>query len=74
MGLMIDGWTASTPETNIVHVDTDDADRLQKRLEDRGVRCFAIAPGRVRLVLHLGIDDRDIDATLSAFASIRQMQ
>jgi len=73
MGLMMEGWTVPTPQTNIVHVDIDDADRLQKRLEDRDVHCFAISPTRIRLVMHLGISDADIDAVLAAFESIKAM-
>jgi len=74
MGLMLDGWRVSTPETNIVHVDAPEGDTgpaLQARLEASGLRCFAIGPQRVRLVLHLGISAADVDGVIAAFAAAR---
>lgn len=71
MGLMMAGFTVETPETNILHVDVPEAADFVERLEGQGVRCFAIAPGRLRLVFHLGIGDDAIDPLLAAFVAAR---
>jgi threonine aldolase len=69
MGLMMAGHRVETPETNIVHVDLPDAPGVVQRLEERGVRCFAIAPERIRLVVHLGVGSDDVDGVLEGFAA-----
>lgn len=66
-GLRAAGFHAHVPETNILLVDVDDAPALAARLEGLGLRCLAIAPRRLRLVVHLGIDDRDVAGALDAF-------
>lgn len=67
MGLMMAGFKVEAPETNIVHVDVPEAAAFVARLEGHGVRCFAIGPDRLRLVVHLGVADDDVDTVLQAF-------
>ncbi len=67
MGLMIDGLTVESPETNIVMVTVPDAPTAVSRLEGLGVRCFPVAPDRIRLVVHLGISRTQVTPTLQAF-------
>lgn len=71
MGLMIDGFTVETPETNILLVDVPDAAARVRALAAHGVRCFDVAPGRLRLVTHLGIAAEDVNPVLAAFRATR---
>jgi len=68
-GLQAQGYAVDDPETNIVQVDLDDAPAAVAHLAERGVRCFAIRPTRIRLVLHLDVDDDGVEAALAAFAA-----
>jgi threonine aldolase len=70
-GLIAEGFEAEMPETNIVQVDLPQASEFAARLREHGVWCFAIAPGRLRLVFHLDIDDDDVDTVLAAFRGSR---
>lgn len=69
MGLMMDGWSVVTPETNLLYVDVPEAVAFVGRLEAHGVRCFPTAPDRVRMVVHMGVGRSDVDAVLKAFAA-----
>jgi threonine aldolase len=69
-GLMREGIEAEPPETNIVRVHVPDAPSAAEALEARGIKCFATAPDRLRLVFHLGIDDDDITPLLRAFREV----
>lgn len=55
-------------ETNLVIFELESlpARDFQERLEERGVRCFAVAPDRVRMVLHHQIDDQGVETALRA--------
>ena len=70
-GLMVEGFDVQTPQTNMVYVNMPDAPRWQDQLEEHGVRCFAVAPDGLRLVLHLGVDDEGIARTIRAFAAVK---
>jgi threonine aldolase len=61
------GWDVEPIATNMVYVRTPDAAALVARLAQRGVWCFATAPDRVRLVLHLDIDDDGVVRAARAF-------
>jgi threonine aldolase len=71
-GLAAEGFTVEPPETNIVLVDVPGAAAFVARLAEQGVRCFDVAPDRVRLVFHLDVDDADVGPTLAAFRAARQ--
>lgn len=58
---------AVEPDTNILVVEVPEAANVEARLGEHGVRCFAIAPDRLRLVLHLHVTDEDVPAVLTAF-------
>jgi threonine aldolase len=61
-------------ETNMVYVDVAGtglaADAFCEGLQEQGVLTHAINPTVLRFVTHLEIDDSDIAATASAFASV----
>ena len=61
------GYVISTPETNILYVDVDDSVACVRSLEAEGVRCLAVNPTRIRMVVHLGVTDTDILHTIQAF-------
>ena len=70
-GLRARGFVAEPPETNIVHVDTPAAPAFAARLDAIGVRVFAIAPQRIRLVVHLGVDDAGVEHAIHGFVAAR---
>lgn len=70
-GLRALGYVAAPPETNIVVVEADGAAALVDRIAERGVRAFAIAKDRIRLVFHLHVTDADTQTVLSAFEGAR---
>lgn len=55
-GLRTAGLSVREPETNIVLIDVDDADKLATRCAERGVLVAAFGPTVVRLVTHLDVD------------------
>ncbi|MCS7011204.1 MAG: low-specificity L-threonine aldolase [Anaerolineales bacterium] len=69
-GLLVD-----EPATNMVFFSWDesipyDERRLIAELRAQGVLAGSVAPRRIRLVTHYGIDDSDIEQTLRAFRAI----
>ncbi len=70
-GLRRAGFEVQSPETNMVYVSIDGAEAWQDALDAQGIRCFAIDPGRLRLVLHLHIDDGDVQRTIETFERVR---
>lgn len=66
-GLTAAGFPCTSADTNMVYVTVDDGPAWQERLADRGIACIAVAPDRLRLVVHLDISDDDIQSTLGAF-------
>lgn len=69
-GLRALGLRVDPPETNMVYVEIDDAPGASARLEAEGVRCFATAPRRLRLVLHLDVDDAGVERAIAGFAAL----
>jgi threonine aldolase len=58
-------------ETNIVIVQTvAPAGEWQRRLEGGGVRCYSIAPHRVRFVTHKDVGDKEIDHVIDSVAAL----
>lgn len=58
-GLCVD---LETVQTNIVRVRTDlPAADWQRRLEEKGVRCFATGPNSLRFVFHREVDDEQTE-------------
>jgi threonine aldolase len=65
-GLRVD---METVETNMVLVHTETpATEWQVRLEAQGVWCFAVAPNRLRMVLHADIDDAKLAQAIAGAA------
>lgn len=62
-------WNVEPVHTNMVYVRTGNAGAVVTRLAEHGVLCFAVAPDRIRLVLHLDIADRDVERAADAFAA-----
>ena len=71
MGLMVEGYTVRTPQTNLVYVDVPNAVLAQDFLSHHGVLCFATGAAVMRLVTHLDVDDDGIERTLAAFRLLR---
>ena len=60
-------------DTNIVIAEVEDrfdADRMLAALADHRVRAVGMGPGRIRLVTHLDVDDRDIEQAVEAIAAL----
>ncbi|NVB42060.1 low specificity L-threonine aldolase [Pseudenhygromyxa sp. WMMC2535] len=60
-------WTAIEPQTNIVRFDLpagEDAEPLCARIRARGVLCHPNKYAEIRLVVHLGVDDEAVEATV----------
>ncbi len=66
----VPGLTAHEPETNIVMIDLAErsASELVQRLRNLDVLVNAVAPHRLRAVLHRDLEAAHIDAALGAFA------
>ncbi len=61
------GCTPRDPDTNILMVDLDGpAAPFCAALAEHGVRALAVAPQRVRFVLHRDVDDRDVARCIDA--------
>ena len=65
---------AATVETNIVVLDVRavgwEAPEFVTALLERGVRAYAVGPGRVRAVWHLDVDDAGTDAAVDAATTL----
>lgn len=58
-------------QTNMVMVHTDaPASDWQARLKENGVLCFAVAPYRLRCVLHREIDDQKLEHAICVFRDL----
>ncbi len=64
-------FTPSTVETNIIVVPIHDPgvtpEEVVERLKSEGVLAVPFGPREIRLVTHLGIDDKDISRTIEVF-------
>lgn len=69
-----EGVRVEAPDTNIVFAElpagAPGAAVVQQRLEERGVRMFAIGSRRLRAVVHLDVDDAGIERAIEAFAAV----
>ncbi|MEN0068118.1 MAG: GntG family PLP-dependent aldolase [Myxococcota bacterium] len=66
-GLAALGLGGRPPETNLLVVEVAEALKVAEKLADHGVRCFAIGPDRLRLVVHLEVTDDDVPRVIGAF-------
>jgi threonine aldolase len=64
------GYDPSTCATNIVAFDVPDAVAVVAALAERGVLADTVAPTRVRLVTHHGVDDDGLADALAAVAAV----
>jgi threonine aldolase len=67
------GFDVVPPETNLLLVNVPRAAAFVARLAERGVRCFDVGPARLRLVFHLGVDERDVGPTVAAFRGLASL-
>jgi len=66
------------PDTNMVYVQvgeasvgsTQTAPEVCAALQDLGVLCMAVSPSRIRLVVHLDVDDEDIERVIAGFRRV----
>jgi threonine aldolase len=60
-------------QTNMVYFNVDRervaAPELAQAMAEQGVKCNALGPATIRLVVHYQIDDADIDRAVSVIAS-----
>ena len=64
------GWDADPVETNMVYLRRPDASALVPALGAAGVRVLPLAHDTLRAVVHLEIDDAQIDRAIQAFAAV----
>ncbi|MEC7949184.1 MAG: GntG family PLP-dependent aldolase [Myxococcota bacterium] len=69
-GLRSFGYSAATPDTNMVYVTVPDGGHWVSSLAERGIRTLAVGPDELRLVTHLDVDDSGIAKTLDAFEAL----
>jgi len=77
---LADGFAAALPgcvdptevETNIVYVALGELDpaQISAALWERDVRIYPYAPGVLRAVTHLDVDDDDIERAIEAFSAV----
>jgi threonine aldolase len=67
MGLLMAGCDVVLPQTNMVYVNCKDAVKAQAWLAESGILALSTSPTRMRLVLHLDIDDAAVLTTIRAF-------
>lgn len=65
-GLKEAGYAVETPETNIVLVEVEDAERFLAALAREGVLATPRTRSSVRLCTHLDVDDGDVEAAIEA--------
>ena len=59
----------ATVQSNMIYLEVAHADAFAEALARRGILANAIG-GRIRLVTHYQIDDRDVDRTVEAFEAV----
>jgi threonine aldolase len=64
------GYDPTTCRTNIVAFDHPGARAIVTALEEKGVLAGPVAPRRVRLVTHAGVDDDDVQFVLEALKDL----
>ena len=65
------GWAVQRPDTNMVYVKTDSPAALKRSAAENGV-LFAGHGNKVRLVLHLDINDQDVEKVILTFSHLAQ--
>lgn len=70
MGLLMAGIDVKLPPTNLIYVDVADAGAVQTGLANQGILANATSPTRVRLVVHLDVDDAAVQQTVRAFEKL----
>lgn len=65
----IKGFRIKKPETNIVMIECQNAQKWVDSIAKKGVKAIAFAQDRIRLVLHYGIDDEGLRRCVDAFRS-----
>ena len=73
-GLEEAGYRAGQPETNIVLVETGEADLLLQALAREGVLATPGRAGFVRLCTHLDVGDEEVEVTIQAAARIGALE
>ena len=67
----IPGLTVTPVETNILFVSINaDARDFVRKLDQQNVKVLPYGTGRIRLVMHRGIDDDGVSYTAEAFAAV----
>jgi len=72
MGLLMEGFDVKLGPTNIIYVTVPDAPMFQAQLDEKGVRCLAVAPNKLRLVTHMDVTDAGISQALDAMLALRR--
>lgn len=60
----------TTVETNILFLETENAQKVQEMMETRGILVSMWTPTRIRLVIHRDIDDTMIEHTIRALHEV----
>ena len=60
-------------QTNMVYLQTEKAaNQLVNQLEERGVQCFALGQNLLRLVVHLDLEENQIDRAIEIFSKLAE--
>jgi len=60
-------------QTNMVYLQTEKAaDEWVNQLEERGVQCFALGQNLLRLVVHLDLEENQIDRAIEIFSQLAE--
>jgi len=70
-GLQSLGFACNSPATNMVYATVPDGPLWQDQLDEHGVRCFAVSPTELRLVLHLDVGEAHVDHALTVFEQLK---
>jgi threonine aldolase len=65
------GCDPAAVQTNVVLFSPPNATSVLDQLEAEGVLATTIAPGLVRLMTHLDVDDGDVERVAKAIAALR---
>ncbi len=66
-GVRAAGYTAQTPQTNMLYVNVRDGIAAEKQLDEAGVRCLHVSNTSLRLVTHIDVTDAGIDHAIATF-------
>jgi len=68
------GWQLQRPQTNMVYISVPDPSKLIDKTRAHGVLISPVGPQKVRIVLHLDIDDSDINTVISVMSQIASLR